>query len=829
MSMQIETNGIQQKCNRSKWRKRFAAATVCLVALTTALALMIPAFGFTKEGAEKQSVAASKAGLATEITLPGGDDTYEVEVTFGSDAMIPDGATLDVKAIDKSSSKFEAAREEIISAKKAEDADFVESAFRMEALDITILDADGNAVEPAEGAEVSVSIKMKSLPEGASAEAVNSTMEVQHLNVSSGETVVETVADVSDVEVADGSVSAEFTLDSFSTFALTWTDGSATIHWGTINDDGSFNEFESAALDTSVGSVELRASYSGYEYVDAVCYTTEPAKVSINPAEDISDRTFINDVITKEAATGGADAYHWLAEDAQQGAQTFTVANGSHIYAVYRVPESPEPQPTPPGSDDIPTPTTKKSVTPNYNEDGTPDGTYTIELDITGAQIKETTQTGANVIIVYDISQSMSANIGGMTRLEASRLATHTLINVLDTDKNDIDLALITFERTATTRRFGGSEWTSDGSDVTDVIDGITNVGSNLGTNWHQALQQAYELAANPPDDDPTYVIFITDGCPSVNSFANNNDSHGANGTNNTDDPCYVGGLAYAKAIAGTKGTTYSTTASWRSGGRNYNVTISEPGAGAKLYGIYTGNDNTNLLNTLISSSGGAASITATSQDAITAAFQNIAQTIVNSLGTTDVTTTDGVTQLSSVSADISGAAGAFEYYRKGGKNEDGTEKYSSTDNGGLGETWSNAPGAIYNDDGSVTWDLSAIGQTEADVTYVIRFTVWPSQEAYDLIANLNNGAVDYDDLEPDVQDRHAEILVLDGVVTGNRGVSAGKIHIHVRYSRDRSECAVYLRRAFLAFHAFDYLLKFKTGFVISVRLIYYHKGSSGL
>ena len=692
------------------------------------------------------------AELNTEVTLPGSDGSYEVAVSYGKDAKIPEGATLEVKAIDTDSKKYVETKEQLIAAKKAEDTDFNEGTLRMAALDISILDSNGKPVEPAEGAEVNVSIKMKSLPKGASQEAMYNTMEVQHLNESSGTPVVETVAGVADVKVTDKNVIADFTVDNFSTFALTWTDGSATVHWGKIN-NGTFEEFDAASLDTAAGSIDLRASYSGYEYIDAVYYTTEPATVNIDASTTVNGRTFINDVITKEMATGSTSSYHWLAEDSHNNAQTFTVADGSHIYAVYAEPDPANPHgPTPPHSDDIPTPTTEKTVSTNTNPDGTPDGTYTIELDITGAQVSETHQTGANVVIIYDISQSMTANVGGMTRLEASRRATHTLINTLKPGTNDIDLALITFAGDANTRTFNGSNWTKNGADITNVVDSITNVNANMATSWHEALENAYNLT--PPDDDPTYVIFITDGCPSVNGLYSSGHSHGPQGTSNTSDLCYSAALAYSKMIAGPKGQSYST----RVTSGNHSWTINGTGKGEYLYGIYTGTDTNNMLGQLVTASNGSRVITATNVDDINNAFKDIAQTIVNHMGASGVTTTDGVTELSSISADVHGTAGAFEYYRKGGKNEDGTEKYDHNANGGLGVKWTDAPGAIYNDDGSVTWDLSSVGTAEAEVTYVVRFTVWPSQDAYDILANLNNEVVDYDDLPPEVQNQIYEV-----------------------------------------------------------------------
>ncbi|MBR2556721.1 MAG: Cna B-type domain-containing protein, partial [Aeriscardovia sp.] len=685
-------------------------------------------------------------------------EKYQATVSFGDDAGIPAGAYLVLTEFEEGSSEYAEAKDTLIQ----EDNGLDEGNFGMAAFDLTIYDAEGVPFEPS--APVQVNIQMKELPEDVDAASVA----IQHLDESTGDTVVETVAttvpdEAGMVEVIDDTAEAEFTVESFSTFALTWkvgeTEYSATIHWGYIGDgasstaSGEFHEFDASDLDTAVGSVNLRASYSGYEYVDAVYYTSIPDTVSIDASTSVEGRTFINDVITKEVATGSSSDYHWMAEDAQNAATPFTVANGSHIYVAYREPDPGHvPDPTPTEHDDIPTPVTNKKVVTNKNTDGSPDGTYTIELDITGKQIAETHKTGANVIIIYDISQSMSQSVGNITRLEASRRATHTLIETLNPGTNDIDLALITFAQDSQVRQFNGSNWTKNGSNITNVIDGITNVSSNLGTSWHEALEDANGLV--PPDDDPTYVIFITDGCPSVNGLASSGHSHGAAGTSNTTDLCYTSAVAYAQILAGTKGQSYSSRVS--SGNQSW--TISGTGKGEHLYGIYTGTDTNNMLGQLITAAEGTGVITATSEDAIKTAFQNIAQTIVNNLGASGVTTTDGVTELSSLSADVHGAAGAFEYYRRGGKVKDldGTEheKYSSSANGGLGVTWADAPGAIYNDDGSVTWDLSSVGVAEADVTYVLRFTVWPSQEAYDLIANLNNGAVDYEDLDSDIQNQ---------------------------------------------------------------------------
>ena len=52
---------------------------------------------------------------------------------------------------------------------------------------------------------------------------------------------------------------------------------------------------------------------------------------------------------------------------------------------------------------------------------------------------------------------------------------------------------------------------------------------------------------------------------------------------------------------------------------------------------------------------------------------------------------------------------------------------------------------ASYNKDtGAVVWNMGNNFQLEDGVTYMVTFRVWPSQEAYDLIADLNNGVKVY-------------------------------------------------------------------------------------
>ena len=663
--------------------------------------------------------------LVTDITLPGSDDTYEVHVTYGADAKIPEGATLDVKSIEKGSAAYEKAKEQIVNDKKEKDADFNEATFKMAALDIRILDADGKAVEPAEGAKVTVSIKMKELPANASEESMAGTLEVQHLNTSNGETVVETVAKGDEVDVSEGTASAEFTIDSFSTFALTWTDGSATIHYGTM-DGGDFTEFEEdkvALLDTTASSVSLENNFAGYSFMTA--YYVESGS---------EDQTIIDPVLYKQEGKWFADKHITETGSDVTTIQRDGIANNSDIYVVYTAPQS-----HPQSGSDVQGPTTTKTVTEN------PDGTYTVQLDVEAPVTTETDSQGANVLIILDRTSSMSNRMSrwdSTTRWSAAKSAIETLVTTLksgDNANNDIDFALMDFymgvnpwgtaytSEQETLYRWDNSYWTKDNTTYMSTVNGIS-LPSKTATCWQLPLNNAQTILSQR-DSDQTYVIFITDGEPNCFQYTNGTIHSGSS---------YPQYMAYYNQLAANGITDLNKVS---------------------LYGVFCGSDSGySTLNNLITNADGVKTINGTDAEGLKAEFADIAHYIVDNLGSKDVSVDDGVPSLSSISAKTAGEASGYEYLKKGPDDTDF-------------QTWDDAPGATYSNDNGVTWDLSAAGTLAKDTTYRLRFKVWPSQDAYDLIADLNNGVKTMTDAE----------LEAAGIEKGSDGKYTLKTNTHLQ------------------------------------------------
>ncbi len=364
-------------------------------------------------------------------------------------------------------------------------------------------------------------------------------------------------------------------------------------------------------------------------------------------------------------------------------------------------------------------PITEKEVTQNS------DGTFTIQLDVTG--VVNEVKHGANVVIVFDRTYSMRSamsNSDSTMRINAAISAVNTMVSTLNpgtgSDQNDIDFALVEFDRTAAVYDFGTNgisghtNWTKSGTALTTRVGRYQN-GNNLaasgqtagngGTNWQAALQAAASVLENKPDADPTYVIFMTDGEPTI--YIGSED---VNTNRTTNDPEYTRAVPYATAIVS---------------------------ADYHMYDIFCSASTTTLLQSLYTASGADSYVMAETQTAVEQAFANVAQAMIDAIGSSNYGVNDGVPSM-----------GSFDLNTVDGQLQLGDARYYiKTADSTEFTTWSNAPVAKPSESG-VLWDLTSVGTLTGDTVYRIEFEVWPSQAAYDLIADLNNGLrfYNYDD-----------------------------------------------------------------------------------
>ena len=418
------------------------------------------------------------------------------------------------------------------------------------------------------------------------------------------------------------------------------------------------------------------------------------------------------------------------------------------------------------------------------------DGTYTINLSVTGETSTNSTSnvSKANVILVVDTSSSMNQETGSIyyavsgtptdpskdgntapkyyrnnngtysqiyyrdgnwctndhgtctqfsgqfyakTRLWAEKHALTDDNGIIDQllaqnvannerKKDIIEVAVVGFGMNGEIKQ----GFTTSSTDLKNSINGLT---TDSGTNWEEALQKADSLADTISVIQPNeknYVLFLTDGQPSVtatnSTIASNTSGWNAAWDAAKDD---------ARGIV-TDGYELYSLFTWGSSSYEHYLT--------SLVGYaYTGSGSYNDGY----GSYGKYYTNADSTETLIAALRQIISDITTNVGYTGVEMTDGITTMtaSGIKANTDGDIKGIKYYRSGGA-------YSTTANDGLGDEWTDAPKAVINSKGEIDWNLNEL-VLEDDVTYTISFVVWPKQESLDLIANLNNGVVKYEDL----------------------------------------------------------------------------------
>ena len=341
------------------------------------------------------------------------------------------------------------------------------------------------------------------------------------------------------------------------------------------------------------------------------------------------------------------------------------------------------------------------------------DGTHKIKLELTGKVNTTHEVTKANVLVVLDLSGSMNYKAGTTTRLKAAKSAVNSVAETLlgkngkNGAPNDlVEMGLITFTDKATVQSFNTSTKTTS---LTQFQNKVENLPASGDTNWEDALAAAQSF--NFDDKDKTYVIFVSDGNPTRrNTKLYQYDYYSPYGTGNeTADnvqDCYNVAKDDARDIV-KSGKDLYTIGCFGDVNRMKDLTD---------YAYYgTGNANDKYYE-------------ASNPEALSDALDKIATAISNSLKQSNVKVTDGVTSLSTISANVAGNPEGF-IYKKNDKE------------------WLNAPQAKI-ENHKVVWDLSSIGSLENGAKYSVEFDVWPSQDAFDLVADLNNGKQTYDNLD---------------------------------------------------------------------------------
>ena len=267
-------------------------------------------------------------GSQTEYT---GDTGDGIKVTAKADAgTFPEGTTLKVTRVTKdgdTSADYAAAKSALDESGTTYD-DFA-------AVDISFVDSNGNEVEPADGKAVSVVLTADDsvVPE----DADPSTLAVSHIDESGSQSQATAVADSGtetegSVDASEGTVKAEFTTDSFSTYTITWKSSGVfshthfivTVHY--VDESGSDIDVSDATDVTETSFWGTNAVYTfsqgaknidGYSY-DHASYDTYRGSVvtsatyeQTKPQGSYGKITFYNQdtQVAQLSSTGGATQY----------------------------------------------------------------------------------------------------------------------------------------------------------------------------------------------------------------------------------------------------------------------------------------------------------------------------------------------------------------------------------------------------------------------------------------------------------------------------------------------------------------------------------------
>lgn len=453
------------------------------------------------------------------------------------------------------------------------------------------------------------------------------------------------------------------------------------------------------------------------------------------------------------------------------------------------------------GNLDADPPKLTKTMVPNN------DGTYTLKLtvDAHGKNVSETNQ--ANIIFIVDTSSSMRAvTTGSNTRItdthDAAKAFGQELLAYNTTDHpNAVQLSMITFDGSVIDR----VPWTTSSSTFTTAVDEyLRYYYLHQGTDWEDSLKRALEMVKNPPDDDPMFVVFFTDGEPS--QYTN---FHGAQ-TNPNADPTNQSNPA--EQLDTNYPNFYSYFLS-REGSKDEMRAIID--SGAQLYAIYAYNTTNQSYNGYNGAEDGALMLhnalkygyntpareslagkvfyEATSTTALQQAFDKIYNLITEKVGFSNVVVNDGIAEGVTSSTVLKEDEASLTYVIRDEKKqvayqvtvapngvtadmtpapETGTPIFKLrdgsvhigeiksipvakivSDSSGNHTTTVQVPVYYYKDSNdkeyimpisttgeNISWDLSPLGILKDGYSYEVNFVVWPNQDAYDLVADLNNG-----------------------------------------------------------------------------------------
>lgn len=548
-----------------------------------------------ESAASEVEVEISTAETAQESSYPAQDFEAEVEgAEFVVNVSAPEGAlpedvTLTASLVGSSEDNADDQAVADVAA-ELDDADVEYDGFV--ALDISFVDADGNKVEPLQPVSVNFTLPAELLPE----DVDSSTLEVQHLKENEAGEVeeVETVADTADAtegtvtvdasvaimsENADttlpvnAAVSAEFEVDGFSTFTITWKQNqlfgeekTEKISFSIRDTDGNLitldeekypdneltfelNNNNQISFDELIrqSGVDTITDVNGQEYhFKNATFISNGMRYPLSMIKRQSSTSFSRKIILYSAISGS-----WTRDDNLENDNGIT---GESIELIYERAEdsstvvyNPEPEYT-------------ETVTPVQDQKGVYQWKLTVSGDVAAA-VGDGKQK-VDVLFIVDQSSNMQSQLDYVAN------AVHTFADQLQTTM-DARFAVVGVgdkiaQATNQSVYQDAAQWQNWTSDAGSVVNAIKSHWVNSSDmNYEAGVMSGRSAMFEARPDSVKYVIFLSNTKPNrrysgngTTIEANEQQSiSSVNGQITTEQYKYINGF-FAIDLSGNIGTS---------------------------------------------------------------------------------------------------------------------------------------------------------------------------------------------------------------------------------------------------------------------------------
>lgn len=473
---------------------------------------------------------------------------YETEiddftVRVGAEkGVLPEDAQLRVTELKEEEEEHAEQYQEAKEALDKEEIDYDE----MMALDISFFDQEGNEIEPNGEVKVSIKLNPARIPE----EVLPESISVQHLEEKkNGEVQAVQVADVADetkgkVEVNEEEAIAEFSVESFSTFTITWKYSNynrngfnITFHYVNTFGEEIYVPVEKNANSTILDKkIELTEAHS---YIKAANTSLSFKGAYLEYQNNDNQGREIDSIELKTIGNNWNVTYQLNFNKGSTTELTLNSAGTTKTADVYLVYETPNVTQEPGG---VKTKEISRSKTVMLNEDGT----YNLNLSLSGAVGNKEKKQKMDILLIVDNSGSMkwtmnstsSNQVNGNAerrtrRIDKAAEAVNGLIEEIG-KSNGIDARYSIVKFSSRDKTNVVLDWSSNANQVADKIREGT---PNGGTNYQEGISLGKQLLNSARGDSQTIVIFLTDGLPTYH-----NGENGAEiGDGNSDDAIYNG------------------------------------------------------------------------------------------------------------------------------------------------------------------------------------------------------------------------------------------------------------------------------------------------